>query len=284
MRGRKKKVRLWGGLLLLLWLCPLSAAWAAAEALRIVSANLCADRLLLSLVERERVLAVSQFAAEPALSTVVRQAQGVPSNQGDLEELVALRPDLVLLGALQASTTGKMLQQMGIAVFIVAQAETLEQVRHGMRTLAQRLGAQARAEALLADMDRRLQALAQQAARRTHTVRAVVYQAGGWSSGQGTLSDALFNHLHIRNVAGDLQGFGALPLENLVAANPDWIIVESMVEEGNSIAGELLRHPVLKRSGMRFVHIPMRLWACPDTALVDAAELMSGQISEAVKK
>ena len=67
-------------------------------------------------------------------------------------------------------------------------------------------------------------------------------------------------------------------LEALVAAAPDLIVVESTDEDAPSIAGDLLRHPALTRGGARFLQIPMKLWACPDPALVDAAVLIEGSM------
>jgi iron complex transport system substrate-binding protein len=65
-------------------------------------------------------------------------------------------------------------------------------------------------------------------------------------------------------------------LENLVASAPDLIVFENMGnDDAPSVAGELLDHPALSR-GIRRVPVPMRLWACPDPALVDAAALIAG--------
>jgi iron complex transport system substrate-binding protein len=105
----------------------------------------------------------------------------------------------------------------------------------------------------------------------------VVYQAGGWSAGRGTLADELLAAAGLLNVPADagLVGFGALPLEDLAAARPDLIVIESMGEEKPSMAGMLLAHPALAAVSARVV-VPMRLWSCPDPALVEAAALIAG--------
>lgn len=127
---------------------------------------------------------------------------------------------------------------------------------------------------MIALMDARLAALPV----RQHPERAVVYQAGGWTSGRGTLADDLFKRIGLVNIAAEtgLDGFGALPLETLVASSPDLLIFENMGnEDGPSVAGELLHHPALSKN-ISHVSVPMRLWACPDLALVDAAALIVG--------
>ncbi|MBF0460300.1 MAG: ABC transporter substrate-binding protein [Magnetococcales bacterium] len=252
------------------------ACAAEARPRRIISANVCADRLLLPLADRADIVSVSHFAADPNLSTVATETAGLRVNQGDAEEIVALHPDLVILGAIQALSTGAMLRTLGIAVYTIPPVEGIDAVRLLIRSLAARLGQTARGERLLAAMDARLLALP----RPTHPVQAVVYQAGGWSAGRGTMADDLFGRLGFVNraAAAGIVGFGALPLERLVVDAPDLIVIEETGENAPSLAGALLHHPALLRGKMRFIRIPMRLWACPDPALVEAAALMAGAV------
>jgi len=240
---------------------------------RIVTTNLCADRLVLQLADRENVVSVSRFAADPEVSTVAATAQGIPVNQGDAEDIVALHPDLVVMGAFNSQLTAAMLQSLGIRVYLLPLAESIEAARSAIRGLAAELGLVGRGQRMIADMDARLGALP----RRAHAVRSAVYQAGGWSAGRGTMADDLFGRIGFINVAAEagIAGFGALPLESLVASAPDLIVFESMGDGPPSVAAELLRHPALSRRIAR-VSVPMRLWACPDPALVDAAALVAG--------
>jgi len=246
---------------------------AAEPPHRVVSANLCADRLVLALADRERVVAVSPFAANPDVSTVAAAARGLPATQGGVEQILAFHPDLVVLGAFNAPATGSLLERLGIRVHRLGTAESLGAVQGEIRSLAAALGVPERGEAMIAAMERGFDHLP----RRDHRVAAAIYQAGGWSAGRGTLADELFNRVGLANITAESgrSGFAALPLETLVAASPGLIVVESMGEEAPSQAGELLRHPALAATGARAVTVPMRLWACPDPALVEAAALIA---------
>lgn len=247
---------------------------ADAPARRVVSANLCADRLILQLADREKVLSVSRFAADPAASTVSGLAADIPVNRGSAEDIIALHPDIVVLGAFDAQLTATMLRSLGIKVHILPIAESVEEARSAIRGLAADLGVPERGERMVAEMNARLAALPV----RARPARAAVYQAGGWSAGRGTMADDLFKRIGLVNIAAasGVSGFGALPLETLVASAPDLLVFENMGDDGPpSVAAELLRHPALSR-GIRQVSVPMRLWACPDLALVDAAALIAG--------
>jgi len=259
---------------LVLGLILIAGPAAATEApRRIVSANLCADRLVLALADPGRVVAVSPFAADPLVSTVAEAARGVPVTQGGVEQILAFAPDLVVLGAFNNPATGMLLERLGIRVHRLGTASSLEAVRGEIRALAAALGVPERGEAMIAAMAAGFDHLP----RLDHPVAAAIYQAGGWSAGRGTLADDLFTRIGLTNItaASGRNGFAALPLETLVAAAPGLIVVESMGEEAPSQAGELLRHPVLAARQVRTITVPMRLWACPDPALVAAAALIA---------
>jgi iron complex transport system substrate-binding protein len=241
---------------------------------RIVSANLCTDRLVLALVERDRVAAVSRFAADPVASTVAAQAAGLAVTTGEVEDILARAPDLVVLGAYNATTTAPMLRQLGIQVHVLAPGNGIAETLAAIRALARDLDAQAAGEALVATIETGLAAQP----HPEHRLKAAIYQAGGWSAGRGTTADDLLHAVGMDNIAADagFVGFASLPLETLAAADPDLIVVESMGEEAPSISGELLHHPALVSGRARRVTVPMRLWACPDAALIEAAALIAG--------
>jgi iron complex transport system substrate-binding protein len=265
-------------LLVVLALVVASIAAAGAEAMpqarRIVSANLCADRLVLALAPRAHVVSASALAFDPALSTVWREAQGLRPNRGDAEEILALSPDLVVLGAHAPRATAEALRRLGLRVHVVGLAEDLGAAKEEIRSLARALGEGARGEEMVAALDARIAAIAAGATTR----RAAVLLAGGWTAGSGTMADALLAAASVANIASraGLRGHGALRLEALVAADPDLLVVEDAGDAGASLSAELLAHPVLARGRARVLRMPARLWACPDAALADAAALVAG--------
>ncbi|APT34867.1 ABC transporter substrate-binding protein [Methylobacterium phyllosphaerae] len=89
---------------------------AAAAPVRVVSMNLCADELVLRLADRDQVLAVTYLARDSRGSTVATEAVGLPVTRGLTEEVVALKPDLVIAGAFTTRTTVGMLKRVGAPV------------------------------------------------------------------------------------------------------------------------------------------------------------------------
>ena len=254
-------------------LLTLSATAASADApQRIVSANLCADRLVMALADRDKVLSLSKFATDSSLSTVVDQARGIPLNHADAEEIAALHPDLVIFGQYTQRASSDMLKTLGYPVYMLPHPRDLAGMRKTIQDLAARLGVPERGAALVAEIDAKLAALPAH-----KPARAVFYAAGGWTSGKPSLADDLLGHFGAVNLATEagIGSAGTLPLEKLVAAAPDLIVVETLGDKTQiSLAEQLLAHPALAERGVRRLDMPMKLWDCADGSLVDAARLI----------
>jgi iron complex transport system substrate-binding protein len=265
---------IWMAIGLALTALPATAQIDTPKPQRIVSSNLCADRLVLQLADRGNVVSVGRYATDPLASTVADAAAGIPVNEGTAEDIIGERPDIVILGTFNSRATASMLNALGVRTYLLPVAESIEATKNTIRGLAAALGVPERGERMIADMDARLAALP----KPNHPVRAAVYQAGGWSAGKETMADDLFGRVGFTNLTAEagVSGFGVLPLETLVAASPDLIVFESMGDGPPSVASELLHHPALARKNIKKVSVPMRLWACPDIALVDAAALIAG--------
>lgn len=259
---------------------------SAAKPRRIVSVNLCADQLVLLLVERERIASVSHLAANPAVSALADRAAGLPPNHGHAEEILPHRPDLVVAGFLTATSAVHLLRRLGIPVVALDVARTLADVRANLRRAARLVGERARGERLVAAFDRRLAAAGRPPTGGPGRPRplAALYRANGYSPGAGTLADAVVAAAGLDNLARRMgrSGTSHLPLELLVAGRPDLLVVGgggSGAGDGGdpSRAAALLRHSALRRAfaGRPIVEIPDRLWACGTPAVARAVELLA---------
>jgi iron complex transport system substrate-binding protein len=263
-------MRNWAAALLFL----ASAAAQADAPRRIVSANLCADRLVLALADRDKIVSVSHFATDPDLSTVAEQAKGIPANHADAEEIATMHPDLVIFGQYTQRANSDMLKTLGYSIYVLPVPHDLATMRKTIRDLAARLGVPERGEAMVADIDARLAELP------VHKpAKAAFYSAGGWTSGKPSLADDLLTRLGAVNIPTEagIASNGTLPLETLVAAGPQLVIFETMGNSGKqqvSLAAQLLDHPALAGRGVRRLDMPMKLWDCADASLIDAARLI----------
>src|SRR3569832_373351 len=85
----------------LIFALALLAGGAEAAPQRIVSINLCTDEYVFRLVPRSRITALSVLAADhhPVVSTIADQVAGIRTIRQTSEEVLGLKPDLVVLDA-----------------------------------------------------------------------------------------------------------------------------------------------------------------------------------------
>src|SRR5690349_13116767 len=81
---------------------------AAAKPQRILSMNQCTDLLVLQLVPKDRVAAVTYLAKDGSKSLFPGAADGVAVNYGTPEDIIKFRPDLILTGDFSLAVTRRL--------------------------------------------------------------------------------------------------------------------------------------------------------------------------------
>jgi iron complex transport system substrate-binding protein len=249
-----------------LWLRVFAVFLASLPALaadRVVSLNLCTDQMLV-LLAPQKIAALSPLARDPALSFVAQEAAHLPIVRASAEAVLRLHPDLVLAATFGAQTTLALLEQEGMPVLRVDLPQDFDGIRKQTRLLATALGAQARGEALLAAMDASLDELP----RRSHPIRALVWEPRGFTAGPGSLMDAVLRSAGLIN-ASDGRRVG---LEALLRQPPDLLVVPA-APDFPSLASAQLDHPALANVHRRAVPPALTLCAGPFTA--EAAVLLA---------
>jgi iron complex transport system substrate-binding protein len=227
-------------------LVALMLAATSAEAdpapARVVSMNLCTDQLAMLLAAPGQLVSVSDLASDPLSSSMVAEAAAYPANRGGAEQIFLMHPDLVLAGTYTSLASVSLLRDLGVPVVQLPPVTALDQIPGQIRTVGAAMGREAQAEALVAEFQQGLAALATDLPPR----RAALYYPNGYTVGEGTLADDVLRHAGFDNVGAraGLTGGGTLPLERLVMAAPE-MIVTSTKYPGASRSEDILDHPAL---------------------------------------
>jgi iron complex transport system substrate-binding protein len=249
---------------------------------RIVSMNLCTDQLLLLLVERERIASLSYFAADPAYSYLAAQAQGIPLNRGQADEVLAFEPDLVLTSQFSATLAANLLERLGERVERLDFATTVDEVYAQIRQVAALTASEAQAASLIASMQATLRREQEGLQPRLLGMSAVFFASNGFSYGAGSLQHEFITSVGLRNIAADagLYGPAQLPLETLLAAQPDFLITDRRSALDTKLAHPLLQHPALAALGAktRVLELPDALFQCAGPQLAEAYRALAAQL------
>ncbi len=243
-----------------------------AKPQRIMSTNMCSDILLLMLVPKERIASITSLAHGPVEVLMPGADAGVAINHGTAEEVAIQQPDLILASPWSTPVLRRLAARVGAPVVEVDSASSFADIRRITRQVGAAVGEPARAEALIARMDRTLAELARE--RPTRPIEVVAWSSGDMVPGEGTLTDAIIEAAGATNLARRLPGasYSTFGIEELLAARPDAILRGVDQYGAPSLRDSVSEHPVVRAAfrGRRIAY-PAALYACGLPQSADAA-------------
>lgn len=247
---------------------------------RILSLNLCSDQYVLALADPSQIAGLTHNATDPTMSAAANKTQGLHIMGSSAEEVLAIDPDLII--GMPAKRSGIMAALAGrnYRTVDLTSANTYADIVAQIRQVAIAAGQIPRGETLIAQMNRNLASVPRRPANRV----AAYYQRRGFMTGTGTLVDDLMKRVGLTNLAGKLgkPSLSQVSLEEMIAAHPDYLIVESATDRVVDQGTEMLHHPILNT--IPRLHIPQAWTVCGGPAYVLAARSLARQIAAAEVK
>jgi iron complex transport system substrate-binding protein len=255
-----------------------------AKPQRIVSVALATDEILMDLVEPERIVALSTLAARPGSSVAGRVGPIQHFVSSDVESIIALEPDLCFLASYNRAETCSLLIDAGIPVFVFHSFRGFADIRKNIRSVGRAVGEQERAERLVAEMDRKISAVAEQVPPREQWPSALVFDEGGWVAGSGTTQTDILEAAGLRNIAVEVgvTGFVQVSEEQLLDLAPDYIVIAKPSLDMADQKAWLQQNPALARLEAireeRFLTLPARLLSTVSHHIGDAVVELARQV------
>ena len=253
------------------------ASTAHAEPRRIVSLDYCADQFALALADRAQIAALSRGSLRDD-SYFRDRAQGIRQTRGTLEEVLALRPDLVIRNWGGPWDAAQVYARFDVPVLQVGDAQTFAAARADLLNAATTLGHSDRGAAIAHDLDTRLARLS------AHRGNApVMYLSGGGAvAGSGTMIDSVISAAGGRNIRTEAS-WQVLPLERLVETPPAVVALGFFDTSRDRVnAWSPSRHPALRRAlaSARTVSLPPAAISCEAWYAIDAAEAIAAALAQ----
>jgi iron complex transport system substrate-binding protein len=246
---------------------------------RIVSVTLATDEMLLALVEPSRLLGVTYLAVDERISNMPQEAAVVPHKvRADPEQIISLQPDLVFVASYLRGEFIRLLQASGLVLFQMQEYDSIAEVQQNIRLIGQVVGEEARAEALVAGMQARLQALGEQLRPIGARPRVLYWGSHGYTAGRMTSMDDLITYAGGENLAATygLIGPANLSAEQVLAMDPQVIVSGSLDQGAQRGLPAALMHPALQGTDAvqhgRVYTIPSRYLVTISQFIVDGVE------------
>jgi iron complex transport system substrate-binding protein len=146
------------------------------------------------------------------------------------EKIVSLKPDLVLAAEINTEAQVKQLEDLGLTVYYLKNPTTLEEMYKNLEIVAQMTGHDQEAATLIDSLKKRVAAVDEKIAPISSRPN-VFYEldatdpAKPFTAGKGTFITQLIERAGGHNIAADLDGYPQISLEQVVAADPAFIIL-----------------------------------------------------------
>lgn len=219
-----------------------------AKPKRIVSLSLGTDEILCALASPERIVGLSRHSDNPEVSHVADIARqvGVKLDR-DPEQIIALKPDLVLAARYSRIELRELIMRTGAAVFVVTAFGSFEDIRGNIVNIGRAVGEPERAAAVLAEMDRQLAAANRPKSPRS-AWRLLYYAPAGWTAGGQTTVDEVIRAAGYRNAAAaaGITGHQKISPETVLQVDPDALVIGSGYARDEGFRAHLAADPQLR--------------------------------------
>lgn len=244
---------------------------------RIASMNACTDELLVPLADPEQIVGLSRFSR---VAGTDKAARTFPKLSGGAEDLLVLKPDIVVASLFDKRSTREFLKEKGLHVVEFSVPRNIDEVKAQIREMGEIAGHPDRAAAEIARLDTAL-ARARQAVAGKH-YRVLQLSRRGWIEGSDSFIGSMLTETGLVNAAGEL-GFasgGFASLEAIVKLRPDLLVVSQAGGIARDEGHAFLLHPALERfyPPEKRIVIPEALTECGSVRLADALEVLVQQL------
>lgn len=262
----------------------------SAKPQRIVSLTVFSDDVLIEVVDKKRLVAVTTFAEDRDISNIADRVADIPNKIAlNVEIVLSLKPDLVFVANWSDADNVKQLRNAGITVYLMESALTVDTIAQKIRTLSKIVGETEKGDAVIADMYARLKKVTDKVAAISDDRGPSVldYAVWGTAQGEGTSWAEVVSKAGLVNSVGDLpvNDWGQVPLskEMLIELDPDIIILPGWVygdpDGANNFYDQTMDDPALKGmsaiKNKRAFKMPENLKTTTSQYIVDAIEFLA---------
>jgi iron complex transport system substrate-binding protein len=248
---------------------------------RVASMNVCTDQLLIPLADPEQILGLSRYSRDRSQSWAAGDAGRYRILSGGAEDILVLRPDVVVASLFDKRSTRDFLKEKGLRVVEFAVPRSLDEVKDQIRRMAEIVGYPDRATAEIVRLDA--------AIARAHQVvidkryRVLPVSRRGWVPGRDSLVSSLLAEIGLFNAASDL-GAGAggfASLEAIVSLKPDFLLVSEAGARAEDEGRAFLLHPALEHfyPPAKRIVLPERLIVCGGVMLAEALDVLVKELA-----
>jgi iron complex transport system substrate-binding protein len=203
---------------------------------RIISLAPSSTEILYALGLGDRIVGVTDFCDYPPEAADKPKVGGFSTV--NIEQVIALEPDLVLAAQIHSKTVIPALEELGVTVVALSPL-TLDDVLDNITLIGRTTGKDTQAHKLVKDLERRIEAVTKKTQAESGAeqpeVLYVTWHDPLMTAGSETLADDVITTAGGHNLASDILGHKTIDLETVIHRNPDVIIATVGMGSGEDL-------------------------------------------------
>ncbi len=214
-----------------------------SEPSRVVSLTLGSDEMIMGLIDHSRIAALTKYANDESISNIAQEAKNISARatMDDIENIIALKPDLVIVDTWADVNYVKQLRDSGINVYTFSTPCNIEDQKKVIIELAHVTGADEKGKELTEWMDSKLSEVDDKLSKLKpeDKLRVMDYGEMG-SSGIGTNFDDIVTRAGLVNVVSKagMKDWPVVSKEKMIEFDPQIIILPSWYyDQSKSLQG-----------------------------------------------
>lgn len=245
-----------------------------------VSMDYCADQYLLALVDKDQIIGLSADSTS-VYSFFSDQAKDIPQLSGSSEEILALKPDIVLRHWRGGPQIDALFKRASIRALTIPYASSPDEALQSLVDLGDQIGRGDRARAFA---DKRTAMRNKLETMPSSNLKALYVTPSGYTAGVNTSVNAIITSAGLSTVADDysLQGWQPLPLEAIAQTKPDLIVTSYFELPRPASRWSLSQSPLVSQllKNQPVINLPASMLSCNGLFDIDATAYIQ---SEALK-
>lgn len=203
----------------------------------IISLQPSNTEILFELGVGEQIIGATEYDTYPEAAQKIERVS--TSTVINAERILELDPDVVVAYTIGEEAQITQLEDAGLKVFVIASAETFDDVYSDIIQLSEVMGVEHKGEEVVADIKEQIDTVQEKTAT-LDTKKKAYYEVSPapalWTTGSSTFQQEIMNHANVENIFADQSSWISVTEEDVITRNPEIIItpatyLENAVDE-----------------------------------------------------
>lgn len=250
----------------------------------IVSMTLTGDELLISLGLRDEMVGVcGDVVDDIRYSNIVGKTKGIPRVEGNLENIVYLKPDIVIAGSWISKDKVNQLEKLGIKVLKYRSVKNFDELKSLLAYFGKELNVEKVSEKKIEKLDFEIEKVKLKSKKIEKPKRVLFYSDFSMAFGKNTIFDEISKIGNFRNIASEagLNGMANISEEKIVEYNPEVLLLLTHSEKNEKIVDKFLKNRAFKNID---AIKNKRVYSVESKVIMNSSPYMIDSIEEIFKK